>query len=155
MITAMNNALNIRQMESEDLDQVMIIEKEGYEFCWTRGIFVDCMKSGYSCMVLADHDDVYGYTIVMVGLEESHILNVCIAESIRGRGWARYMIQDIIDFCTSSKCNELFLEVRPSNTIAIELYHSLGFNEIGVRPGYYKAEEGREDAVLMVLSMQI
>jgi ribosomal-protein-alanine N-acetyltransferase len=43
----------------------------------------------------------------------------------------------------------LFLEVRPSNTHAIGLYESAGFNEFSVRKGYYPAANGREDAILM------
>jgi len=42
----------------------------------------------------------------------------------------------------------LFLEVRATNTAAINLYTVLGFNEIGYRRGYYPATQGREDAIL-------
>jgi ribosomal-protein-alanine N-acetyltransferase len=48
----------------------------------------------------------------------------------------------------------VFLEVRPSNTAAVALYESLGFNEIGMRPGYYKTENGeREDALMMAYTL--
>jgi len=43
----------------------------------------------------------------------------------------------------------MFLEVRPSNTPAIRLYQSLGFTQIGIRRGYYQAQGGREDAVVL------
>ncbi len=154
-MTRLQDKLYIRQMEAEDIDQVMKIEKASYDFCWTRGIFFDCIKSGYHCLVLADHDDVYGYAILIVGLEEAHILNICISKHIRGQGWARFLMQNIIDLCTSTKSDELFLEVRPSNPVAIGLYHSLGFNEVDIRPGYYKTKDGREDAIVMVRSIQV
>ncbi len=44
---------------------------------------------------------------------------------------------------------EAFLEVRPSNTAAARLYHSLGFEQVGVRRGYYQATVGREDAAVL------
>ena len=47
----------------------------------------------------------------------------------------------------------MFLEVRPSNISAITLYESIGFNEMGVRPGYYPAQKGRENAILMGVAL--
>jgi [ribosomal protein S18]-alanine N-acetyltransferase len=47
----------------------------------------------------------------------------------------------------------LFLEVRPSNPHAIALYHDEGFNEIGRRPRYYPARDGREDAIVMAMEL--
>jgi [ribosomal protein S18]-alanine N-acetyltransferase len=47
----------------------------------------------------------------------------------------------------------VFLEVRPSNAPAISLYHDEGFNEIGRRPRYYPARDGREDALVMALEL--
>jgi len=44
---------------------------------------------------------------------------------------------------------EAFLEVRPTNTAAARLYHSLGFEQVGIRRGYYQATVGREDAQVL------
>jgi len=43
--------------------------------------------------------------------------------------------------------------VRPSNAAAMSLYESVGFNEIGRRPGYYPASNGREDALVMAMEL--
>jgi len=53
----------------------------------------------------------------------------------------------------SAKCNDLFLEVRPSNPPAIHLYEKLGFQRVGVRKGYYQSTEGREDAWVYKLTL--
>lgn len=45
------------------------------------------------------------------------------------------------------------LEVRSSNVAALTLYDSLGFNQKGSRPNYYAAPDGREDAILMTLTL--
>ncbi|HBR98260.1 MAG TPA: ribosomal-protein-alanine N-acetyltransferase [Gammaproteobacteria bacterium] len=154
MAAAIEASLLVRAMEEDDLDRVMVIEEASYEFCWTRRIFADCLRVGYTCLVLAQDEEVYGYGVLMLGPQEAHVLNVCIAESLRGQGWARHLMHELTDVSIRSGCRELFLEVRPSNPIALNLYTSLGFHEIGMRPGYYKTQSGREDAIVMAMSLE-
>jgi len=59
------------------------------------------------------------------------------------------MLLYLIDRARNAGMYEAFLEVRPSNTIAARLYHSLGFEQVGVRRGYYQATDGREDAAVL------
>jgi ribosomal-protein-alanine N-acetyltransferase len=49
--------------------------------------------------------------------------------------------------------DDALLEVRPSNTLAIALYLSMGFVEMGRRRNYYQADGGREDALVLKLSL--
>jgi len=62
----------------------------------------------------------------------------------------------LLERARSAGMQEVFLEVRPSNPIAIHLYESLGFTRVGVRKGYYQATGGREDAWVykLVLSQE-
>ena len=146
--------LIVRSMEQEDLEQVMRIEESSYDFCWTQKIFRDCMQNGYCCLVLTNkEDDLFGYAVLMIGAGESHVLNICISHSHRGQGWARHLMLEMIDFSERLQCSDMFLEVRPSNPVAYGLYQSLGFNDVGMRPGYYKAHGGREDAIVMAKSL--
>ena len=55
----------------------------------------------------------------------------------------------LIERAAEAGVGEAFLEVRPSNTAAIRLYQSLGFEQVGMRRGYYQAASGREDAVVL------
>ena len=89
------------------------------------------------------------YGIVTVGAGESHVLNVCISPTMQGRGYGRRMMKKLMEVAKSHHAEMMILEVRPSNPIAIKLYHDLGFNEIGTRKGYYPAKKGREDAIVM------
>ena len=45
----------------------------------------------------------------------------------------------------------MFLEVRPTNEAATALYLAAGFTQVGRRPRYYPAGDGREDALVMSL----
>lgn len=150
-----DDELYIRLMEQEDLQQVMQVEKASYDFCWTEKIFNDCLRTGYTCLVLADHDDVYGYCVLMMGANEAHVLNICVAEQFRGHGYARKMMNELMATAIAAECVEIYLEVRPSNPIALGLYQSMGFNEIGIRTNYYKSHIGREDAVVMGMALPL
>jgi [ribosomal protein S18]-alanine N-acetyltransferase len=84
-----------------------------------------------------------------VGAGEAHILNVCVREEYRSRGFARKIMQYLLERAAAAGMSEAFLEVRPSNVAAARLYHSLGFEQVGIRRGYYQATGGREDAAVL------
>ena len=143
----------LRPMKPEDLDAVARIEAAAYEFPWTQGIFRDCLRASYGCWVLAQHSDVVGYGVIGVAAGEAHILNVCIAPEQQGRGHGRRLMLRLIDLARWHQAQRIFLEVRPSNPKAIQLYDDLGFNEIGRRPIYYPGRHGREDAIVMAMEL--
>ncbi|MDE2219484.1 MAG: GNAT family N-acetyltransferase, partial [Gammaproteobacteria bacterium] len=61
----------------------------------------------------------------------------------------RALLTHLLALATAAGAAVVFLEVRPANTGAIRLYEALGFQQIGVRRGYYQAVAGREDALVM------
>ena len=79
-------------------------------------------------------------------------MNLCVDPTAQRLGAGRKMLEHMIKR-VRSKAETVFLEVRPSNIKAIRLYNSLGFNEIGIRKGYYPAKNGREDAVMLALEL--
>jgi ribosomal-protein-alanine N-acetyltransferase len=93
--------------------------------------------------------DIIGYGILQVAADEAHLLNLCIDKSAQHQGFARVMLERLLYQAASRNANVVFLEVRPSNPRAIELYQRAGFNQVGLRKGYYDARNGREDALVM------
>lgn len=146
---ALPAAVEIRPMHELDIPLVVAIERAGYPFPWSEGIFRDCLRVGYICRVIDSGGDMAGYGIMSVGAGEAHVLNVCIREEYRCRGFARNLMLYLLDRARAAGMQEAFLEVRPSNTIASRLYLSLGFEQVGVRRGYYQATAGREDACVL------
>lgn len=142
-------APSFRPMTPEDVDRVILIERAAYPYPWTRGNFTDCLVSGYSCWVMEVADRVVGYSIMMAGAGEGHVLNCCVAPDWQGRGLGRLAMQRMIAGAPEYGVECLFLEVRPSNAKAIALYESLGFETVGLRRHYYPADQGREDALVM------
>jgi len=143
--------LGVRPMTEDDLDQVMGIESQTYVFPWTRGIFRDCLHVGYCCWVYESGDDVEAYSVMSVGAGEAHILTIVVKESCRGQGLGKLMLELLLEIAQGHRVDTVLLEVRPSNKIAVSLYRNMGFNEVGLRPNYYPAVDGREDALIMAL----
>ena len=141
----------IRPMTEEDLDAVMDIEKETYQFPWTRGIFRDCLHVGYCCWIYESENDVEAYGVMSTGAGEAHILTIVVKAASRGQGLGKMMLDHLLKIAERHKVVNVLLEVRPSNKIAVQLYRNTGFNEVGTRPNYYPAEDGREDALIMAL----
>jgi ribosomal-protein-alanine N-acetyltransferase len=136
-------------MHELDVPAIVAIERAAYQFPWSDGIFRDCLRVGYVCRVADVGGDMAGYGIMSIGAGEAHILNVCIADDYRGRGLARMVLGYLLDRARAAGMHEAFLEVRLSNTAAAHLYHSMGFEQVGVRRGYYQATVGREDAAVL------
>jgi ribosomal-protein-alanine N-acetyltransferase len=146
-------APSLRPMRPEDVPEVARIEASAYEFPWTEGIFRDCLRAGYGCWVLARDTELLGYGVLSVAAGEAHVLNICIAPRVQGEGHGRRLMRRLVDLARWHQAQRIFLEVRPSNPRAIRLYDDLGFNEIGRRPNYYPARNGREDALVMALEL--
>ena len=146
---------SMRPMRVDDLESVLDIELRAYPFPWTRGIFHDCLRAGYPAWVLEQNHAVIGYGMLNIGADEAHVLNVCTAPEVQGQGHGRRLLRSLLKAARNRGAQRVFLEVRPSNTIAIALYDSEGFNEIGRRPRYYPAKGGREDAIVMAKELFI
>lgn len=148
--------MRFRKMTKADLPRVLEIEHAGYNYPWAEGIFHDCLKAAhYDCWVCEDTEaNIMAYCIVSTAVGEATVLNLCIDPVMRKQGLGRKFMLHVIETAKARKAESVFLEVRPSNTGAVALYESLGFNEIGIRPGYYKAENNtREDAIMMAYTL--
>lgn len=145
--------LNFRPMVEADLQGVLAIEESAYEFPWTRIIFQDCLRVGYCSWVLERDQSIIGYGVMSAGVGECHILNLCVQPPSQRSGYGRIILDHLLDIAIKHNAEVAFLEVRPSNAAAKQLYAGAGFNEVGVRRNYYPAQFGREDAVIMARSL--
>jgi ribosomal-protein-alanine N-acetyltransferase len=151
-----NDAGTLLTMTTAHLPAVMAIEVAAYAFPWSRGNFIDSLAAGYPARVLMDaRGTMLGYFVAMGGVDEMHLLNITVADAAQSRGHARRMIATLIALCREQLAHELWLEVRESNARARRIYARLGFEQKGVRKGYYPAPLGRrEDAVVMSLKVE-
>lgn len=145
--------VSLRALRENDLNAVMAIELRGYPYPWTRGIFLDCLRAGYPGLAMEQDGLLIGYGILSLAADEAHVLNICIDPLVQSRGLGRQLLRALVEMARNRGAQRVFLEVRPSNTPALRLYHSEGFNEIGRRPRYYPVAQGREDALVMAIEL--
>jgi len=157
-------------MEAGDLDEVLSIEQISHAHPWTRGNFSDSLAAGHWAYCIRpetldakpgsylDPQVLWAYCVLYPAVDELHLLNITVAPKLRRLGIAVRMMKAIEGIAASRKMPRIILEVRPSNIPAITLYQSLGYETIGVRKGYYPADEStgqREDAQVMAKSINL
>lgn len=153
MVAVARPHAEVRAMRRDDLPGVAAMERDSYDFPWSEGIFGDCLRAGHPSWVLWVEGEMAGYGVLSVAAGEAHVLNVCISRDYRGLGFGRHLLRRLLDVARWNGAERVFLEVRPSNPVAQALYRSIGFEEIGRRPNYYPAKQGREDAIVMALDL--
>jgi ribosomal-protein-alanine N-acetyltransferase len=143
--------LELRPMVVGDVDEVHALECSVFPHPWSRANFMDSLASGYDAWVLREPAGALaGYFLLMYALDEAHLLDVAVAARLHGRGVGRYLLDRIAARSRAQRMASIFLEVRPSNTRALDVYQRYGYEAIGRRKGYYPAHEGRrEDAIVM------
>ena len=142
-------------MQADDLDRIMEAEARAYSFPWSRGNFLDSLRSGHVSELLATQDKVLlGYYVAMPGVDELHLLNITVVPDFQRCGLGRVLLDRLEWQARQRGLAAIWLEVRASNTRARYLYGARGFVEQGIRRGYYPAAGSRrEDAVVMKLGL--
>jgi ribosomal-protein-alanine N-acetyltransferase len=146
--------LTFRRAVIADLPRVMEIEKDGFNHPWSRDLIERELGHTWSQIWLAcdgapaGPERILGYVVFWLVHDEVHVLNIATALEARRRGIGRALMEAASDAGRLRGARIATLEVRRSNVAAIELYRSLGYRQVGVRPRYY-VEEG-EDAIVMV-----
>lgn len=144
-----------RNMRYSDLDLVVENEAAAYNHPWSKRIFIDCLRAGYQCWVLANKQRIVAHGVMSVAIGECHLLTLCVHPEHQRQGYGRKMFRLLLDRAHKLDAGECFLEVRRSNESAIELYRSMGFAQIGERKNYYPGENAREDALIMSRSLPL
>ncbi|MEK7436254.1 MAG: ribosomal protein S18-alanine N-acetyltransferase [Pseudomonadota bacterium] len=153
MSAVLKPVADLRPMVEADLAAVIAIENAIYAFPWTPGNFRDSLAAGYGCWKYERDGELIGYAVMMRALDEAHLLNLSIVARAQRRGYGSLLLQQLCEIARGQGAKLFFLEVRPSNAAALGLYERHGFQHIGLRRDYYPAPAGREDALILGLSL--
>ena len=146
----------LRPLVPEQLEAVLAIEQSAYSHPWTRGNFRDALGSGYWAQGLWLDDELLGYALAMPGVQETHLLNITVTPARQGQGWARRLLDALLQWSREQGADWLWLEVRQSNAHAQQIYEHWGFRRVGLRKDYYPADrQQREHAVVMSLNLKL
>lgn len=139
----------IREMIKADVENIAEIEKEAFTTPWPEEAFLDELnKNDLAFYLVAEVDGkAVAYGGIWLIINEGHITNIAVKEEYKGNGIGNMIVKGLITYCAVKKIDNMTLEVRKSNTVAINLYEKNGFKSYGVRPNYY-ADTG-EDAIIM------
>ncbi|MDR2450492.1 MAG: ribosomal protein S18-alanine N-acetyltransferase [Candidatus Accumulibacter sp.] len=154
MSAVLELAVEMLPMSLRDLDEILRIEYRVYSHPWSRGNFSDSIAGGHSVWICRVGGELVGYFVLMLAVDEAHLLNISVAEKRQGLGYGARLLHHAMDVARRCGVGTLLLEVRPSNERALALYRQFGFRRIGVRRGYYPAPEGREDALVLTRALE-
>ncbi len=141
MSTSSGIPVSIRPMVDDDLKQALQIEMQSYPQPWSLANFESELKNPITrALVLTDDETdsiVVGYIFYWVQAEGISLLNVAVDPKWRGFGFGMKLMQAMIKEAVQEDLPRIILEVRASNTGAIELYQSIGFIVTHERKRFY------------------
>ena len=136
-------------MGPDDIDGVSEIEKVASEHPWSKTSFQNCFDGGYHCFVGCIGEQIVAFGILSCAVREAHIQNIAVCPDFQGAGFGRELLSLLLDEAKELGAKTVFLEVSVENSVALNLYLSYGFSEVGQRKDYYKTAGGRKNARIM------
>ena len=144
--------------QADELDPILAIEQRSFRWPWGRLSFEGELLSTKACNLVVKSvgtgtgGQVIAYAFFRLAAVEMHLLKIAVTPAWRGQGIAGQLLERCFQTSAAKGANSVHLEVRPSNTTAVELYLKLGFKLIGRRAKYY--EDTKEDALLMMKNLK-
>lgn len=146
------------KIAAQDIKAIQVIEQQAYPNPWSDRIMLDCIKAGYQCIKMSDESDpdvIKAYAFMMIGVDESHLLNITVNPELQRQGLAKQMMHRLFLISRINHAKQMILEVRASNEPAINLYQKLGFKTIGTRKNYYQYNGIKEHAIVMSCGLSV
>lgn len=143
----------LRSLREADLSAITALEQRAHGHPWRDSHFISSLV-GHQCIGLWHGEQLVAYGILSFVVGEAELLLLVLDLPWRGKGVAKAFLSQLLQL-SAARARTVFLEVRASNDTAIQLYETLGFNQVGIRPGYYPAKKGREDALLYALELDV
>lgn len=135
-------------MDKTHIGEVVSIERVCFTSPWSYESIEEELKNPNAYyIVYISEQKIVGYAGMYSVCLEGYINNIAVLPEFRGRGIAKRLLDNLIDYSVLNKLEFLSLEVRVSNKAAISLYHLKGFEDAGRRCSFYS--KPKEDALIM------
>ena len=141
--------LIFKSFDVNDVDDIYAIEMASQSHPMSKKVMISCLGKRYFNSALHVDGQFAGFYIGEIVLDESSLIEICIAPDFQGKGLGRELLAHYIKQASDKGAMSCWLEVRESNIAAHKLYQSMDFNEVDRRVNYYPTETGKEDAIMM------
>ena len=130
--------LYIREATLLDIQSLYDLECQCDHDVYSLNLIRDSIEDNYTRNLLLIKDEsVIGYVSATIIFDECNLLKIVVDKTYRGNGYAKYLLQELVNICKFNNSNKIFLEVRNDNFSAIKLYEKFGFEKTNVRKNYY------------------
>lgn len=149
---AVVGVIRFASFEVLSIPELIALESASTPFPWTTSMLEGSLAAKSDCQKIYLDDEIIGYLVVQRIFDEAEILNLVIFKNFQSHGYGRATVRLLQANLTRAGVKKLFLEVRESNLAARALYARTGFEQIGIRQGYYRAPSpngSAEDAWIM------
>lgn len=145
--------ITYRRMTNDDVPAVHDIEVATFPVPWTLDSFYyEMNENQYANYLVAEEGGkLIGFCGLWLVIDAAQITNVAVIEEVRGRGIGEALMREAMRIAKEAQMDVMSLEVRVSNTVAQNLYRKLGFQDGGIRKGYYT--DNQEDALVMWVNL--
>ncbi len=146
------NNLKIRPLREGDLIDVEVLERQIFPDPWPPSAFREVLDNEEINGLVGKMDgQIAAYAIYTIGCGESRLANLAVAPDFRRKSIAKILLSNILKIVKEADCEYIFLDVRPSNVAAINLYKKFGFTELYTKPNYYNTP--KEDVLVMIKNL--
>lgn len=129
---------SLQRLLIDDIVEISNIKKEFIELQWTYDTFIgDIVNPNCICLKVTIDNQIAGYLIAMIIIDECHITNLFVKDCFRARGIGSALMDGLLKEISNKDVKRVFLELRLSNTRAIKLYEKFGFRRIAIRKNLY------------------
>lgn len=151
--------INFKPVNENAIAQLMAIETACHSHPWSLKTMSSCMGGRYFNLAAFDENTLVGFYIGEKAGPDFTLMDICVTPREQGKGIARQLLSQFIEYGEQQNAENLFLEVRESNARAIKLYEHAGFTQMSVRKNYYPSDDvtknGYEDAILMGMALNL
>ena len=131
-----------------NIDEIAEIDRLSFSEPWDKQFFLKSLEdNNYIFFVEKEFGDIIGFVMVLKLVGDCEIVRIAVLPKYRRKGIAENLVKKVTEYSQKNRYENIFLEVRAGNSAARALYLKCGFEECGVRKGYYN--NPKEDGVVM------
>ena len=143
--------IKVSPMVLSDLEEIKDILFSDFDNLWNYEIFKEELANNNSSYLVLRYDNkIVCYGGIKIVIDEADVMDIVTKKDMRGNGFARILLNDLINLARKKKCTKVNLEVNSNNTNALHLYETIRFKQVGLRKKYYN---NTDDAILMTLEL--